>query len=138
MEFLPNNVGLVPGTTEIHVSGVSQTGLVPDTPNFVSIPSLLDFTTSAGEFQFDSFANGVELVHPNDFTDGTIVWVFPGVVWGGGFDPTDGALFIYFKPDGTYGDSPWIFVALGVPEPSTMGLASLGICGLAWQTLRRK
>lgn len=137
VEFLPNNVGLVLGITEIHFSGVSQTGLMLDTPNFVSIPSLLDFTTPAGEFQFDSFANGVEMVPPNDFTDGTITWVFPGVVRGGGLDPTFGALYLYFNPDGSYGNVPWILVALGVPEPSTIVLAGLGLCGLAWQIRRR-
>jgi len=138
VEYWSNNVGVIPGSTTIQFAGVSQAGLVVGVPNYVEIPSLLTFTTPAGSFTFDSFVNGADMVVPNDFTDGTMFWIFPGIVSGGGFTATDSAIYMYFNTDGSYGDLAWVFVALGIPEPSTMVLAGLGICGLVWQRRRRQ
>jgi len=137
-ELFPNNIGLITGTTAINMVALADTGLVPGDLQSENI-SALSFTTSAGNFTFDTIISVATIPGANPFTDATRTWVFGGYLNGSGFDPTAAYFYVFFNDNGTYGNAAWILVTTSpTPEPSSMVLAGLGVCGLVWQVRRRK
>jgi len=108
----------------------------------LAVSSLLNFTTSAGSFTFDSVEG--ELFY--SYAGGLDRWEMRtlGTLNGGGLLPTPGSFSLFFTvPDGSYGYGLGVsfvdwYMTTAVPEPSSMILAGLGACGLVWQVRRRQ